>query len=62
MAAARHSQTVGGCDARPVINVSWKEAKDYLTWLSKVTGKTYRLLTEDEWIRRARGTTTRRFF
>ena len=44
-----------GRDARPVINVSWKEAKDYLTWLSKVTGKTYRLLTEDEWEYAARG-------
>jgi formylglycine-generating enzyme required for sulfatase activity len=30
--------------------VSWDDiTKDYLPWLSKVTGKTYRLLTEAEW-------------
>ena len=35
---------------RPVINVSWDDAtKEYLPWLSRKTGKTYRLLTEAEW-------------
>src|SRR5262249_51937443 len=34
---------------RPVINVSWNDVKKYLAWLSKQTGKTYRLLTEAEW-------------
>lgn len=34
---------------RPVINVSWKDAKVYLGWLSAVTGKPYRLLSEAEW-------------
>ena len=34
---------------RPVINVSWDEAKAYAGWLSRVTGKEYRLLTEAEW-------------
>ncbi len=34
---------------RPVINVSWDEAKTYTTWLSRMTGKEYRLLTEAEW-------------
>jgi formylglycine-generating enzyme required for sulfatase activity len=33
----------------PVINVSWEEAKQYARWLSRVTGKEYRLLTEPEW-------------
>jgi formylglycine-generating enzyme required for sulfatase activity len=33
---------------RPVINVNWNEAKDYIDWLSKKTGKTYRLLSEAE--------------
>ncbi|MFZ1109643.1 MAG: SUMF1/EgtB/PvdO family nonheme iron enzyme [Rhodomicrobium sp.] len=33
---------------RPVINVSWDDAKVYLAWLSKKTGKSYRLLTEAE--------------
>ena len=34
---------------RPVINVSWDDIQQYLRWLSKVTGKTYRLLSEAEW-------------
>ncbi len=34
---------------RPVINVSWVEAKQYTEWLSKVTGREYRLLSEAEW-------------
>ena len=38
----------------PVINVSWAEAKQYLTWLSRLTGKEYRLLTEAEWEHAAR--------
>ena len=34
---------------RPVINVRWEEAQDYLYWLSQKTGKSYRLLSEAEW-------------
>lgn len=34
---------------RPVINVSWKEAKAYAQWLSLLTGQPYRLPTEAEW-------------
>jgi formylglycine-generating enzyme required for sulfatase activity len=33
----------------PVINVSWNDAKQYLSWLTHLTGKDYRLLTEAEW-------------
>ncbi len=44
---------------RPVINVSWIDAKGYIDWLSKKTGRPYRLLTdaEREYATRA-GTTT----
>jgi formylglycine-generating enzyme required for sulfatase activity len=33
----------------PVINVSWNDAKQYVGWLSQLTGNDYRLLTEAEW-------------
>jgi len=36
-------------DNEPVVCVSWNEAKLYAAWLSGVTGKRYRLLTEAEW-------------
>jgi formylglycine-generating enzyme required for sulfatase activity len=34
---------------QPVISVSWDDAQRYVAWLSRVTGKTYRLLTEAEY-------------
>jgi serine/threonine-protein kinase PpkA len=34
---------------RPVINVSWEDARAYTQWLSTATGKTYRLPSESEW-------------
>jgi formylglycine-generating enzyme required for sulfatase activity len=64
--------TDGGCNGyrpndhgwgrgdRPVIDVSWDDARFYVAWLSRKTDKTYRLLTESEreYVTRA-GTTTR---
>lgn len=37
-----------GRGKRPVIYVNWEDAKAYLAWLSRKTGKTYRLLSESE--------------
>ncbi|HEX4544947.1 MAG TPA: SUMF1/EgtB/PvdO family nonheme iron enzyme [Candidatus Acidoferrum sp.] len=39
----------------PVVAVSWFEAVAYCDWLSKAAGRTYRLPTEAEWERAARG-------
>jgi formylglycine-generating enzyme required for sulfatase activity len=48
-----------GRGRRPVINVTWNDAQQYVLWLSKKTGKHYRLLSESEFEYVARaGTTT----
>lgn len=38
-----------GRGARPVVDVSWDDARSYAEWLSARTGKTYRLPSEAEW-------------
>lgn len=47
-----------GRDDRPVINVSWDDARAYVAWLSQRTGERYRLLSESEWEYVARAGTT----
>jgi formylglycine-generating enzyme required for sulfatase activity len=46
-----------GTGRRPLINVSWDQAKVYVNWLSQMTGNQYqyRLLSEAEWEYAARG-------
>jgi formylglycine-generating enzyme required for sulfatase activity len=38
-----------GRETRPALYVSWNDAKQYVDWLSKLTRKPYRLLSEAEW-------------
>ena len=47
---------------RPVINVSWQDARDYAEWLSGQTGQKYRLASEAEWEFAARGGTDSPFW
>ena len=45
----------------PVVGVSWFEAMAYGRWLTEKTDKKYRLPTEAEWEKAARGTNQKRY-
>ena len=51
-----------GRGLRPASDLDWNDAKSFVAWLSRKTGKTYRLPTEAEWEYAARAGTKTAFY
>lgn len=50
----KNSNILGKGD-HPVVQIDWHDAVAYCLWLARVTGKAYRLPTEEAWEKAARG-------
>ncbi len=55
-AAWKNQTPPKGQENHPVVEVSWDDAVAYCQWLAKTTGQPYRLPSEAEWEKAARGT------
>ena len=59
--AQNHGGGTPDTDNFPALSVNWDSAVAYCNWLSAKTGKKYRLPTEAEWEKAARGADKRRY-
>jgi formylglycine-generating enzyme required for sulfatase activity len=55
-------QAPPGKEAHPVVNISWDDATAFCMWLSQETGVIFRLPTEAEWEKAARGSGNTRIY